>query len=393
MELRRAAAEVIGRAASRLVRPRPTQVCFASLPDFSDSAFAVYRHVATTRDGLDLVWLVKDARTADRIRQHFSSLSPGTGNGLEIRRWNSVRGFLSFLRSRVVFHTHGAFNFTRPSPARTVVSLWHGMPLKAIGALDATGSWRGGVWGDVHVATSRLFRTVQSAAFEVSPSSVVVTGLPRCDVLKGRVPADHDAAQVRAALGLPEHGRIVLWMPTHRATSVRAVGSSSSLDGVDPALLELLLDACADERCHLIAKLHPYDTADQRTAAALAEHPAARLLSADQWASTGIQLYDLVAAADGLVTDLSSVLVDFLHTGRPIALLGSDLDRDLTIPRASLAGSVAVSELDSAGSVRTFVEAVAQGQRCFVPPGDVAWLLNEDSSICSSERLCRLAGI
>lgn len=389
------AQRALGSVAPRIVRPRSRQVLFASIPDFADNAFAMYRHLITSRDGLDLVWLVRDEIAARRVEDHFGRVNTGPRNSISVHRWDRAISYLAYLRSALTFHTHGVFNFSALTDDRTVVSLWHGMPLKSIGALDSSTLWRGDVHGDVHVASSQFFRSVIAEAFEVSPRSVVVSGLPRSDVLKGFAPVDHDPEAVRSAVEVPSGHRLLLWLPTHRVDG-GAADRSTFLEDVAPVLLEALLEECEKHRCRLVVKLHPYDRLNDSPAGWLEAHPAVRLLTADAWERGGIQLYDLVAASDGLLTDVSSVLVDYLHMRRPIGVIGLDEEtygRDLVVSQADLVGSAAVTSIGSGLEVEAFVRSVADGAVVEVPSGDVAEVLNEDDRVFSSELIAQHVGL
>lgn len=393
--VRDVARALIGMLGPRLVPPRPTQVCFASIPDFTDSALAIYSHLLRTRRRLRFVWLVHDRAVQSRIDGHLRDLRLRNGHTLEVKSWNHPATYLAYLRSRVVFHTHGAFSFTRPSAGRTVVSLWHGMPLKAIGALDVEGLWRDDVQGDVHLASSRFFRYVISSAFEVSPRSVLVCGLPRNDVLKGMVPPVTDRAEVAGRLGIDADAAILLWMPTHRRDRDGTV-ARSFLDDIAPARLAALLSACERGKCQLVVKLHPYDDTDAERRSLLAAHRSVTVLRSQEWARTAVDVADLLAAGDGLITDISSVLVDHLHTGRPTGVFGLEeaaYERDTVVPMAPLASSSAITWLRTAEEVEAFVGAVTRRSVLEVPSDDLAHWLNEDHDVCASEHIAQNVGL
>ena len=389
-----AALAILLSAFLRVVSPRRGRVFFASIPDFADNAFSMYRHLITSCDGIEIVWAVRDPAVADSIAAHFSRTNTGPSNRLRVRRWNDPRTYLAYIRSEIVFHTHGVYSFSPQTPRRTIVSLWHGMPIKAIGAIDEPGDWHGGVHGDVHIATSQMFRCVVAAAFEVSPRAVLTTGLPRCDVLKGHVRPDHDRGEVLRALALPLDQRLLLWMPTHRVDS-GAGPESSFLDDVDEPTVRRLLDEGVDRGCRLLVKLHPYEKGGEAIPPWLRDHPAVSIVSSTNWRDTGVQLYDLLAAADGLLTDISSVLIDYLYTGRPIGLIGFDegaYGRELVIPLSVLAECDAVSTLDDADGVRAFVSSVAEGRAVRSLSG-VASMLGADGDSRSCESIARHVGL
>src|SRR5690606_27355976 len=97
---------------------------------------------------------------------------------VEFVRKNSLRGYISFLRARLVFMTHGLFGNPRPGAQRVHVLLGHGHgpksgqdpadPLYFHAQIATTNN---AVWG----------AAVISAQFRDSPTAATVTGNPRDD--------------------------------------------------------------------------------------------------------------------------------------------------------------------------------------------------------------------
>ena len=143
---------------------------------------------------------------------------------------------------------------------------------------------------------------------------VLLTGNPRTDQLWR--PADPDSL---ARLGIT--GDFVVWMPTFRRT--RAVGamrqqSELAADADDGhAEVAALLDGLRERGIQLVIKPHPMDAEERRWDGAVTITDADLL-------DAGASLYSLLGHARGLVTDYSSVWVDYLLLDRPMAFLVPD---------------------------------------------------------------------
>jgi CDP-glycerol glycerophosphotransferase len=176
---------------------------------------------------------------------------------------------------------------------------------------------------------------------------VTETGLPRHDLLVAPDRADERearAAEVREELGLPAGRRVVLYAPSYRPEQQIAP---------DRYRLELLLDPdqlakeLGDDHV-LLVRAHP-KVVDRVPAA------DGRSVVDASWHADG---RDLLLAADVLVTDYSSVLVDFALTGRPMVFFAPDLEhhRDhlnrLYLDQTALPGAVVTDEGDLADAVR-----------------------------------------
>ncbi|MBE6757894.1 MAG: hypothetical protein E7552_05025 [Ruminococcaceae bacterium] len=282
------------------------QVVFCSFPDYSDNARAVYEEMV--RSGMDkqyrITWLLNGEVPA--------ALPPE-----RCCRQHSLKGMWRYFRAKYVFHTHGLFN-NRPPKRQTVVSLWHGMPLKTIMKLDATHPADEVFCFTYTIATSPLFQDVMARAFGCSPAQCLLTGQPRNDAL-------FEKSDVLAQMGIDRTAfdRLFLWMPTYRRSAigdVRCDGNGGTEEGVAFLTGEQLAALNAELvslNSMMLIKLHPMQVeipAETRT------YSHIRFLR-----KTAGLLYHLVGEADALLTDCSSVYMDYLMLDRPIGFVFDDM--------------------------------------------------------------------
>lgn len=287
------------------------RVVFCSFPDLSDNARAVYEAMAkdTAYASYRLVWLIKTDSMPKLSRAHCV-------------RMHSLRGVWEFFRAGTVFHTHGAFH-NRPARGQRIISLWHGMPLKTIMRLDPTHPADEVFRFTRCLATSPLFQRVMAQAFGCDERDCLVTGQPRCD----RLFHPEDAL---AAMGIDRaaYRRVLLWMPTYRQSTVgdvRVDGNGGAEQGIAFLTAEQLCelnDLLAAHECLMLVKLHPMQApvaAEQMAAQDPTAFSHLRLLR-----RTPGELYSLVGQADALLTDCSSVYVDYLLLDRPMGFVFDD---------------------------------------------------------------------
>lgn len=380
--------------AQRLVPSVPNRVCYASEPDYADSALAVFRHALRTRRDIEHVWFLRDMRVAERIRREFESTG-AAGHRLIIKPWG-IRSYPTYLRSRFAFHTHGMYSFSPPRGPRRSVSMWHGMPVKAVRRLHAGNKVLFDVHGTYQVTTSSFFRYTVAAAFGVHPSTVLLTGLPRTDVLKGHAEPGMGRTTIAERLGIDAARPWLLWTPTHRSEpDFRGTSPPKTfLEAIDPSLLDALDAACDEHGVDAIVKIHPYDrlnTADE------IDFPYEHLTLATpaMWKERELDIYDVAAESAGLITDVSSTLVDFLYTRRPIGMLGFDpatYSRETTFDLELLLTCDAVRRLDTPVEVRSFVQHVASEEKVPADQDGTRFFI-EDSDISSAEAVLRAVGL
>lgn len=382
---------LLDRVLQVLVRPDPRQLAWISDPDHVGNAYHLFRHAVTTRRDLTHVWLVVDDDVRPRIEAAFAAYGgPERGHRLVVRDRHSLAGYLAFVRSRRSFHTHGVYRWTTSAVGRDCVSLWHGMPIKAIGALNTISPNPHPTFGTLHLATSDFYRYVIAAAFDAPVDDVLLSGLPRCDVLHQPHPLAPDAATVRRALGVPVDGRLVLWLPTYR-TPGHGVRDSHGIAGFQTFLDDLTADQWrrVDEECArtgstVLVKPHPTDPLND------VDHDVARelglrhvrVIASPDWLALGLELYDVLAVTDGLISDLSSVLIDWLPTPRPVGMVGFDpatYTRDVLVPVSTLQDSRRVHDLADDAMLVAFFDRVASGVPVPEDDDDLStWLYRPD---------------
>jgi CDP-glycerol glycerophosphotransferase len=236
------------------------------------------------------------------------------GERVAVCRRGSLEAAWHFLRSRYVIFTHPAVISGRLSPRQTLVNIWHGMPVKAEGRLDRP---QAPVLANWTLASSEHFRPMVAEALGVPLASVVVLNSPRIEHMTRRHPDIWDK------LGISRSGwdRVVVWMPTFRGRQPDQGGA-----GVNHAPLlsaegiVRLADLLDRRRCLLVLRRHPYETQ-----AAPLSVPGIMELTDSALEAAGAGVYDVLAEADGLITDASSVWLEYLALDRPIIIYFPDL--------------------------------------------------------------------
>lgn len=276
----------------------------------TDSPRALYEELRRRELGLDLYWTVDD-------------LSRPVPDGAEplllhSRRWMEVL----FSARYLINNTNFAFYF-RKQPGQTYVQTWHGTPLKRIGndvplanlslPYRAAMQREVGYW-DVLLAQNEFAAEVLPAAFGYA-GDVITEGYPRNDELRSP-DTEERRLKARDELGLDPGTLAVLYAPTWRDTVATAQGYSlvSYLD-------EGVVRRALGERCRILLRGHANTIQDEGASTSstinVTSHPS---------------INDLFLAADVLVTDYSSVMFDFVVTGKPMIFLTPDLEtyRDKT---------------------------------------------------------------
>ncbi len=233
----------------------------------------------------------------------------------------SLLAMWRYCRSRYVFFTHGLYGFMPLPKQQCVVNLWHGMPLKR-------------VWGDLRgsyvpqctwlLSTSKMFSNVQAAASGFSKAKIPAIGLPRNDLLFSQTKAV-DAYEAAVREGVEQ---VLVFLPTYRKSTTGFVTQDGEESGSALAMsveeVETLGTWLRRNNVRLLVKPHPmsvtYGTSrkiDERI-----------WLISDKWLhDQGLTLYEALGRSDALITDISSVYVDYLSLRRPVIFFFPDFEK------------------------------------------------------------------
>ncbi len=300
-----------GLEALNRVIPKKNIIVFNSFPDFSDNSYELYKYIVGNRSDLlkeyKLVWTKMGSVNLEKIDLHPDTV---------ILEKKSLRGIWAFLRAKYVITTHGYFQQVRSGKNQLQISLWHGCGYKSIPPAER------GYRGDTTIVTSSAYSQKFCEYFCVDAEHVKITGYPRNDRL-------FHAQDTLSKLGIDKrkYSRIAIWMPTYR----KAGFGHDEVDGLVDSLLasnfskeecDQLNDRLRECNILLIIKPHPMDSA---TLEKFKELSNICCYTTQELQQFNVGLYDLLAETDLLLSDYSSVVVDYLLTDKPIVMVLSDI--------------------------------------------------------------------
>lgn len=210
--------------------------------------------------------------------------------------------------------------FFRKKPGQVYIQTWHGTPLKKIGndIENPTLSLpyielmkREAKYWDILIAQNDFAEVVLPKAFGYEGKTLNL-GYPRNDSLLGE-DASLRRVDIRESLGIPESQKIILYAPTWRDNQRNDNNSYAFVSFLD---VKEATRKLGPEYTLLIRGHH--NVAGQRFL-------KSEFNVIDVTAYPNIN--DLMLASDLLVTDYSSVMFDFVGSGKPMYFLAPDLDQ------------------------------------------------------------------
>ena len=204
---------------------------------------------------------------------------------------------------------------------RLIVNLWHGVPLKKIALMDpnmkkAARIYFKKIFSENYtwiLTTSRALVPVMAKSFQVSEDRLRVWGQPRNDCIF----APPDRKQILEGIysDLPEYKKVVLYAPTFRDYGNTRLFPFEDFDK------KVFEDFLEQEKILLLLRLHIKEAA---AADAYVSSRIRRFGSEEAGDVTGmLGMFDL------LITDYSSIYIDYLLTDKPLMFLPYDRERYL----------------------------------------------------------------
>lgn len=284
--------------------PKRNYCYLKGIPSYDDSLVALYKRFAEAQYE-KIVWSVYDLSNSRPFELREVT---------EFVRNGSLKDLWYGMVSKMMFTTHGHFLKAVPR-GQMCVNVWHGMPLKGIGLLTG----QEGKEASYFCSTSPLFQDVLARAFGVDKQCGLISGIPRNDFLFEHKERIWEAIGVRR----DKYKKVFFWLPTYRTSTLGDIIE----DGVEAGNVFNISDFPSEkfsafleqEQCLCIIKPHPLAP---RNAEAF---PDNILVIDEEWMwQRGLLLYQILAEVDFLVSDISSVMVDFALLDRPMIVCFED---------------------------------------------------------------------
>lgn len=329
--------------------PLREDIILESHPDFSDNTYALYRCFLS--QGVNkrhrIHWALYDKeREVPELPENVDVFYLDAGGFRQM-----AKRFFVLYRSRFIIDCNAYIHKRRKGQVR--IHLGHGMLIKItkgyhtaekIGECDA------------YLVTAPFWYETFVNKVGLEEEVLLPLGYPRNDVL------------VSGEAGQSRFGRYILWLPTYRQHRLHMeeameneypYGMPEIRDREQLMELDRVLES---EGLTLYFRPHPV----QELALIESESPEhIRVADDDFLSKNNITLYEMLAAAEALITDYSSVYYDFLLTGRPIGLTIGDREKYFNYydcPFADIKEAVRGSYIESFAEFTAFIRQVAAGE-------------------------------
>jgi CDP-glycerol glycerophosphotransferase (TagB/SpsB family) len=273
-----------------------------------NSRFLFEEFVKTDPKGFKYYYLLRDRDEYKRLSFVYKD---------KILYTHSFIGFLHILRAQTIAVTHGSKDvspFYKPRPNK-ILQLWHAVSFKKLGFLDKNMSF----WQrlrlksetrdyGIFISSSEIEQYALSCCYRIPPEKILITGYPRNDQLVNKQ-RDKTLLVEHPYLG----SQIVLFAPTFRDEGITSIFPFTDL------CMSSLNQFLQEMDAYLLLRVHINELDKIKL-----DPSFERILPAD--ASVFPEGQELLPHVDILITDYSSIFIDFLLLNRPILFIPYDLE-------------------------------------------------------------------
>ena len=317
---------------------------------FSDNSRALFEFITSGETRFRAVWLANS-------QEQKSLVEAGVPDGIVYMK-TSWRGYLSALRARTFIVSHGSPDFepyTAPSRRTIFFMLWHAITTKKFAILDhkmtpdsirefkrSEASKYDGM-----IASSVVDQLANAACFGIDADKVVVTGLPRNDVL---VDPTRRQSRVPTLLAPLLNDTIILYAPTFRDD-----GEPAKFFPFGDFDVKVLNEFLVRSHAYLLLRPHINDRESIRHIESWAGAGLNRLVLASS--QLVVDAADLLPYVDVIVTDYSSIYLDLLLADKPAVFVPYDL-KEYCDQRGLLYDYTAISPGPQVSTQKGFIAAL-----------------------------------
>lgn len=225
-----------------------------------------------------------------------------------IGRWK--RHLASSILDKFFFSDSVAPLYGKTLPSTKFINLWHGMPIKQIG--------KNKLEYDYFTVTNPNSANIISEAFGLKKEQILIIGQAKNDGL-------YTEKKIHETIGVPHDAKIITYMPTYRGSFYCSATARNNQSGIfidnnikNSSMYTLLIEALEKYNAYFIIKPHIRNRADINV--------HSRIIVLDEFSEQVPEFdnYEILGNTDILISDFSSLILDFYATKKPILFYAPD---------------------------------------------------------------------
>ncbi len=308
-----------------LFRSGPMPESYIPGMDFCDNARALFHYALSIglNHEYELVWLVKNPsewQSKYNRYQNVKFISYEDAESTDEQKQEEYFRVLCLAKYIFMTDTYGFALGARADQIR--VMLWHGCGFKGrLGNASCADKY------EYMTVTGEEYARTYARAFGLRSEQMLVTGYPRVDEIF------HPVLDWQHRLHIPQATQYIFWLPTFRNTNTAGLERhNQTMPAGETGLplverieqMEELNNVLAAADIVLVLKLHPFQ--DRSLIHGVDDFSHIHFIEQEMLLKTDIQINELLGFASALISDYSSIAVDYLVLNRPLAFTLDDVE-------------------------------------------------------------------
>lgn len=282
------------------------KIVLESHPDFNDSAKVMYDYLQKKgKRKYKFIWLVDNP-------QKYNKLKLKNTKFINVYKPLSLRYLYHVITSKYLMFGNREIRWVDLNK-QIVISLTHGIPIKS-----CKGKFPKDKTFNYLLATSEKTVPIMAGEYCTKEEKCFVADLPRNDLL-------FEKNEKVSELTKSYH-KVILWLPTykkHKSVDITDIDRDSLIPLLNEEELNKLNKTLKENNDLLILKFHPAEDVSKLNSK---EYSNIQILTQEEFNKLDIHLYSLLAYTDALITDYSSVSLDYILLNRQIGYVLDDIE-------------------------------------------------------------------
>lgn len=301
----------------------PGRIVFYSSVDYSDNARVLSDYLVNhgyLKDH-EIIWLVSDP---EKFKKYERPNLKFIREKYKYAGRRTPETFYAVLTAEKIFFTH-SMRWVKDEDRRSgqqFINLWHGCGYKSAKGKSEN------IHFDAVLVPGEVFVDTKADFFQCDREKALPLGYPRYDLMRSDSPKGKEYIDTFRMLN-GVSSKVIFWMPTYRmsdnmALSEQTLSSELNLPVIENARdLSELNEALKKSQVILILKRHHL----QSSYSMKEELSNIKYMNDEDLERADVQLYEALPFVDALITDYSSVAIDFLLVDKPIAFTLDDYEK------------------------------------------------------------------
>ena len=303
---------------------RSKSIVFVSSDDYSGNPKALFQYMIDHgyNKRYRMTWIFEKRENYFKFRiPNVRSVCMWAENAETEQR--SYASYKAIMSAKYVFYSHNVNWVRKFSKEQIYIDLWHGCGYKG----DLKSDKRR-IYYDYLMVTGRKYIDIFRTVLKDPDGKILDLGYPRNELLF--TSKSSAAEMIRQLKNKVRADKVIIWMPTYRKSTVARLDTDTAIGTIglpvvyDAAEMRMLDDRCRQSGVMLIIKQH---LLQQSYTISPEELSNIVFINDKTLKENGADLYELIGQTDALLTDYSSVAIDYMLLDRPIGYTLDDYDQ------------------------------------------------------------------